>query len=54
MLAAPMAIQWATGLVKGGGTVQQPAKKTAAKITLSDGKKPAAKESKKPSRIKLK
>jgi VWFA-related protein len=54
MLAAPMAIQWAAGLVKGSATVQQPAKKNATKIKLSDGKKPAAGDAKKQSRIKLK
>jgi VWFA-related protein len=54
MLVAPMGIQWAAALVNRGGKPQGPAKASGAKIKLSETKKPAASDSKKPSRIKLK
>lgn len=54
LLVAPMGIQWAASAVKSGGKAQAPAKPAGTKIKLAGTKTPAASESKKPSRIKLK
>ncbi|MBN2083730.1 MAG: VWA domain-containing protein, partial [Anaerolineales bacterium] len=54
MLVAPMGIQWAAALVKGGGKTHKSAKASETKIKLSETQKTPAGGSKKPPRIKLK
>ncbi len=54
MLVAPMGIQWAASLATSSGKPHPSPKSAGAKIKLSETKKPAASDSKKPSRIKLK